>query len=162
MKGFLNGIKIHKAVNVKTLIVKVVGVISSVASSLPVGYEGPMIHIGAMIGGGISQPRSKTLGFEMPCLKRFSSDKDRRDFIALGSACGVAAAFGAPVGGILFSIEEAASHWSTRLTWRTFFACMCSVFIGKCIPLSRAERSVDMILYMLCTLSLDALLLLVL
>ena len=40
----------------------------------------------------------------------------------------MASAFGAPVGGLLFSMEEVSSFWNMKLSWQTFFACMVSTF----------------------------------
>jgi chloride channel 7 len=128
VKSYLNGIRVPKAFNIRTLLTKILGVICAVSSSLPVGPEGPMIHAGAMVGGGISQGKSKTMNFSLPFLKKFRNPRDRRDFISSGAAAGVSAAFGAPIGGILFSIEEASSFWSQTLTWRTFFGSMISTF----------------------------------
>ena len=38
------------------------------------------------------------------------------------------AAFGAPIGGVLFSMEEAATHWSRKMAWRCFLCTTVSVF----------------------------------
>lgn len=128
--AFLNGVHIPKIFNVKTLGVKLLGVICSVGSGLPVGPEGPMIHMGGMIGTGVSQGRSATMGFEMGLFDDFRNVKDRRDFTTCGVACGVSAAFGSPVGGLLFAMEEVASFWSQRLGWMIFFGCMTAVFVS--------------------------------
>ncbi|RHY32271.1 hypothetical protein DYB32_002913 [Aphanomyces invadans] len=131
IKATLNGIKIHRIVRLKTLFCKALGVLFSVAGGLPVGKEGPMIHSGAVIGAGLSQGKSSSFGLDTSWtkFKGFRNDKEKRDFISSGAAAGVGAAFGAPIGGVLFALEEGASFWHQNLTWRTFFCAMVSAFV---------------------------------
>mmetsp|Transcript_31009 Transcript_31009/g.40954 ORF Transcript_31009/g.40954 Transcript_31009/m.40954 type:complete len:814 (+) Transcript_31009:234-2675(+) len=129
VKSFLNGVDYKGVIRVRTLICKVLGVMFSVAGGLPAGKEGPMVHSGSVLAAGASQGKSQTLGFDTSFSKfqDFRNDKEKRDFVACGAAAGVAAAFGSPIGGVLFSLEEGASFWSTKLTWRCFFCAMMTV-----------------------------------
>lgn len=87
-----------------------------------------MIHAGAVVAAGISQGKSTTFVKDFRVFKAFRDDHEKRDFVLGGAAAGVSAAFGAPIGGMLFSLEEAASFWNQNLIWRTLVASIISSF----------------------------------
>ncbi|XP_043387828.1 chloride transport protein 6 isoform X3 [Chelonia mydas] len=128
IKCYLNGVKVPGIVRLRTLVCKALGVLFSVAGGLFVGKEGPMIHSGAIVGAGLPQFQSisfRKIQFNFPY---FRSDRDKRDFVSAGAAAGVAAAFGAPIGGTLFSLEEGSSFWNQGLTWKVLFCSMAATF----------------------------------
>ena len=73
-----------------------------------------MVHTGACVASLLGQGGSKKYGLTWKWLRIFKNDRDRRDLVTCGSAAGIAAAFRAPVGGVLFALEEMAS-WYVKL-----------------------------------------------
>ena len=108
VKIFLNGIDLPRVTSFFTGVAKILGVIGSVAGGLPVGKEGPMVHSGAVIAATVTSSNVR-------------DDKARRDYVCCGAAAGVCTAFSAPIGGILFSLEEGSSYWSQQVTYRAYF-----------------------------------------
>lgn len=121
VKAYLNGVDAPAIFSLKTLLVKIVGSIAAVSSSLHIGKAGPMVHTGACIAAITGQGGSKKYKLTWRWLRFFKNDRDRRDLVTCGSAAGIAAAFRAPVGGVLFALEEMASWWRSALVWRSFF-----------------------------------------
>ncbi|KAE8730756.1 Chloride channel protein CLC-b [Hibiscus syriacus] len=121
VKAYLNGVDAPHIFSPRTLMVKIVGSISAVSSSLLVGKAGPMVHIGSCIASLFGQGGSRRYGLTWKWLRFFKNDRDRRDLVTCGSAAGIAAAFRAPVGGVVFALEEMSSWWKSALLWRAFF-----------------------------------------
>jgi H+/Cl- antiporter ClcA len=126
VKCLLNGIELPRMMALRTLIVKVLGMTLSTTSGLAVGREGPMVHAGAMVAANVAR------GFTLCGCARFDefgSDVEVRGAVSCGTASGLAAAFNAPVGGLLLVIEEGISFWSAQLTWRVVFTAMLAAYI---------------------------------
>ncbi|XP_058181555.1 putative chloride channel-like protein CLC-g isoform X2 [Rhododendron vialii] len=137
VKAYLNGVDAPGIFSLRTLVVKIVGSICAVSSSLHTGKAGPMVHTGACVAALMGQGGSKKYGLTWRWLRYFKNDRDRRDLVTCGSAAGIAAAFRAPVGGVLFALEEMASWWRSALLWRAFFttavvAIVLRAFIDFC------------------------------
>ena len=127
LKTYLNGVHLRGLLRIKTLGAKLGGIAFSIGSGLIAGKEGPFVHGGGLVGGGLSAFGSHTLGFRTKKPSHFRNDADKRDFVAIGTAVGVAVAFGAPIGGMLFTVEEGASFHSTGMLWRGFLATCTGV-----------------------------------
>ncbi|KAM7268199.1 hypothetical protein ACFE04_010365 [Oxalis oulophora] len=129
IKAYLNGVDTPNMFGATTLIVKIIGSIGAVAAGLDLGKEGPLVHIGCCIASLLAQGGPDNYRLKWRWLRYFNNDRDRRDIITCGSSAGVCAAFRAPVGGVLFALEEVATWWRSALLWRTFFSTAIVVVI---------------------------------
>jgi chloride channel 3/4/5 len=116
VKVILSGFVLHGYLGVRTLLVKTLALILSVASGLSLGKEGPYVHIATCIGNIACRIFSKYS----------NNDGKRREILSASAASGVAVAFGAPIGGVLFSLEEVSYYFPSKTLFRTFFCCIVS------------------------------------
>lgn len=101
--------------------VQIFGSIGGVSAGFVLGKEGPMVHTGSCIAFLLGQGGSRKYRLTCTWLRYFKNDRDRRDLITCGAAAGVAAAFRAPVGGVLFALEEVASWYSCFISFTYSF-----------------------------------------
>jgi|EP01046_Picozoa_sp_COSAG06_P036750 H+/Cl- antiporter ClcA len=116
MKCILAGMNLDEHMNNTTVLAKVMGLVLMCGAGMPVGREGPLVHIAGSIALGL---------LRLPVFKSISHSEVRKHEV-LGAACavGVTAAFGAPLGGVLFSIEATTTYFLTSSYWHSF---VCAV-----------------------------------
>jgi len=129
VKAYLNGVRVPGLLRLSTLVAKVVGITLVVSTGLPMGREGPMVHTGAMVAALVSRV---TWG-PMKSLVELRLPSRQRTWVGMGCAAGVAAAFNAPLGGILYAFEEVCSHWNAHLTWRAFVCVVVAALTTSAI-----------------------------
>jgi len=121
--GYCNGVNYPEFISIPTLITKIFAVTLSVVGRLCIGKEGPLAHIGAVIG--VLVLYTPNLGFEF-----LQNDEKRRCLAAAGASAGVSVAFGAPIGGTLFSYEMSRPNtfWRFSMIWKVFMSCAIGTF----------------------------------
>jgi len=133
--GYMNGVNYPGIFSFETFIVKVFGVVLAVVGGLCVGKEGPLAHIGAIIGVYVCY-------LPLPGFEWFQNDEWKRNLIAAGTSAGVSAAFGAPIGGTLFAYETSKPNtfWRFSVIWKVFFTCAIATFsLAICNSLIEGE-----------------------
>ncbi|KAL9129452.1 MAG: hypothetical protein Q9217_002086 [Psora testacea] len=110
MKGFLG---------FWTLLIKSICLPLAIASGLSVGKEGPSVHYAVCTGNVISRFFDK--------YKRNAAKT--REILTACAAAGVAVAFGSPIGGVLFSLEEMSSYFPLKTMWRSYFCALVATAV---------------------------------
>ena len=84
--------------------------ILSVASGLAIGKEGPYVHIASAIANVVARQSPKHAG------------STHREMLGAGAASGIAVAFGAPISGVFFALEEVSYYFPSKVLLPTLAA----------------------------------------
>ncbi|KAK3864665.1 hypothetical protein Pcinc_029668 [Petrolisthes cinctipes] len=124
MKTILRGVVLKEYLTFKTLIAKVIGLTATLGSGLPLGKEGPFVHIASIVATLISKAVTSFKGI-------YENESRNSEMLAAACAVGVACSFAAPIGGVLFSIEVTSVYFAVRNYWRGFFAAVCGAMVFR-------------------------------
>ncbi|KAF2093067.1 hypothetical protein NA57DRAFT_49222 [Rhizodiscina lignyota] len=115
IKTILSGFVIPHFLDLNVLLVKAFGAVFAVSTGMCLGKEGPFVHIATCVGYlvGMFFPKYRDNGRKM------------RELLSAACASGLSCAFGAPIGGVLFSYEEISTYFPRKVLWRAF---LCSLF----------------------------------
>lgn len=108
---------------------KLISGVVALGSGLFMGREGPTVHIGAVIGTLLGD----------------KTKKHDKHLAAAGAAAGLAAAFNAPLAGVLFVIEELFRNLSVSAITTAAFACFLASVVTNMMhsPHTVAQLSVE-------------------
>ncbi|KAI0316004.1 chloride channel [Amylostereum chailletii] len=111
IKAILGGYVFDSVLSPPTLLIKALGLALSVASGLSLGKEGPLVHVACCFAYLLSR-----------LFRQFrENEAQKRKILAAAAAAGVSVAFGSPLGGVLFGLEELDTFANeSDVMWRGF------------------------------------------
>ncbi|XP_065810123.1 chloride channel protein 2a isoform X7 [Labrus bergylta] len=144
MKTILRGVVLKEYLTFKTFVAKVIGLTCALGSGMPLGKEGPFVHVASLCAALLSKFMAAVFGgIYMLKEEPFEGSKNElRNTEMLSAACavGVGCCFAAPIGGVLFSIEVTSTFFAVRNYWRGFFAATFSAFIFRVLAVWNQEE----------------------
>lgn len=116
IKTVLGGFVIRRFLGTWTLIVKSLGLCLAVASGMWLGKEGPLVHVACCCANVFMKLFS-------PSVINANEARKRETFSA-AAASGISVAFGSPIGGVLFSLEQLSYYFPDKTMWASFVCAM--------------------------------------
>jgi CIC family chloride channel protein len=104
----------------RTLWVKFTGGVSAIGGGLALGREGPTVQMGGSIGHMVSD-----------LFKVRSGEGERRALISAGAGAGLAAAFNAPLSGLIFVLEELHGNFTPVMFVAAFLASVSGDVVSR-------------------------------
>ena len=101
----------------RVIMAKMAGCALAIGGGLALGREGPSIQLGSMVGKGFARAGHRLL-------------TEERLLITCGAGAGLSAAFGAPLAGALFSLEELHRNFSAEVLLTTMAASVAGDFVA--------------------------------
>ncbi|XP_071786875.1 H(+)/Cl(-) exchange transporter 5-like isoform X4 [Asterias amurensis] len=123
IKTILSGFIMRGFLGKWTLLIKSITMVLVVGAGLSLGKEGPLVHLACCCGN--------LMAHMIP--KYAKNEAKKREMLSAASAAGVSVAFGAPIGGVLFSLEEISYYFPLKTLWRSFFCAMVAAFVLQSI-----------------------------
>uniref|UniRef100_A0A8C1GJ52 Chloride channel K n=1 Tax=Cyprinus carpio TaxID=7962 RepID=A0A8C1GJ52_CYPCA len=126
-RAILLGMDMPDYLSLSNLFAKLFGLICTLASGSTVflGKVGPFVHLSVMVGAFMS---------------RLHVSSAKGEMLVVASAVGVASCFGAPVSGVLFSIEVMGTHYSVRNYCPCFFAAACGAITFRLLSVCSTDQ----------------------
>ena len=161
MKCVLAGVQIHDYLSVRTLVAKASSLVFALSGGLSIGKEGPYVHMASCIAHQLCQlpifrrlaqnehlraqvctapsvaspAASQSVPLPQACMhvltRRFDLASHARQVLSAACAAGVSATFGAPVGGVLFSIEVTSTFYSISHLWKAMYTSVCGALLFR-------------------------------
>ena len=100
----------------RVIAAKMTGCALAIGGGLALGREGPSIQLGSMVGKGVAKAGHRLL-------------TEERLLITCGAGAGLSAAFGAPLAGAIFSLEELHRNFSAEVLLTTMAASAAGDFV---------------------------------
>ncbi|CAJ0955481.1 unnamed protein product, partial [Mesorhabditis belari] len=126
VKVIMHGFKMDGYLTLRTLIAKMVGLTLAMGGGLPIGKEGPFVHIGAIVATLLSKI---TASCQYSAF--FSNEGREMEMLSTGCAVGIACTFSAPIGAVLYAIESTSKYFAVKNYWRSFLAATCSAIVFR-------------------------------
>ncbi|KAH8591748.1 chloride channel-like protein 3 [Bisporella sp. PMI_857] len=132
IKTVLGGFVIRRFMGTWTLVIKSLGLCLAVASGMWLGKEGPLVHVACCCAALFMKLFNNING----------NEARKREVLSAAAASGISVAFGSPIGGVLFSLEQLSYYFPDKTMWQSFVCAMTAAVTLQALDPFRSGKLV--------------------